>query len=223
MIEPIVALERLKEQMILVLILLIGLTTLLNLVIMVKAQHRARFINQGIITAFFISFFVEMWGFVIAIYSIETLIMYQAIDEYTGFRYSLLLDPEQNLLYSSQFDFRFHYVVNIGKYFPYILCPIGVTVIIIGWIQVYRAMSKDKLCTTGLYKYIRNPQYLGFIIFLLGWNLQYPLLISWIIFPYFLILYLYLVTCEEKQLTEKFREEYLKYKSRTKRFIPFLF
>ncbi len=43
-----------------------------------------------------------------------------------------------------------------------IIIGAGMLLVIFGWYQIFQA--KGKLVTTGLYKYTRNPQYLGFLI-----------------------------------------------------------
>lgn len=194
------------------------LTTIFNFFIMRK--WRDRWVNQGILTAFFISLFVEMFGMVITIYSLSTLWQITIFNNYitsNGF-YIFTKDPE--LYCSSLSDPMINYVLHIGIYIPFILCPIGIFIICFGWTQVYRAVKRNTLCTTKLYKYIRHPQYLGFIIFLLGFNLYFPLLISWLIFPYFIILYYLLARKEENDLFKKLGAEYIKYQRKTKMFIP---
>lgn len=79
------------------------------------------------------------------------------------------------------------------------------------------------LVTTGLYTYIRNPTYVGLFFFNLGLWVIWP---TWAMFLLNLLFILFLevqVRCEEDYLTATHGEEYLAYKNRTKRYIPYIY
>ena len=83
--------------------------------------------------------------------------------------------------------------------------------------------SSTSLVTTGLYAYIRNPTYVGLFFFNLGLWVIWP---TWAMFLLNLLFILFLevqVRCEEDFLTTTHGEEYLAYKKRTKRYIPFIY
>ena len=222
-------LELVKANLFLAICGLLIFCTILNVIVMHWGRKREMGINQGILVAFFMSFFIEMWGIVITVYSVETVLAFQLFNNVAPdlfYQIQTILNyigEDIGLLYSSEFDeFRILYVKQIGYYMPYILMPVSVSIIVFAFVQVFRAKRKNQLCTTYMYKHIRNPQYWGFILFILGWNLQYPLLISWLIFPYFIVLYIYLAVSEEKILKERFGLVFSDYKRRTGRFIPHL-
>jgi protein-S-isoprenylcysteine O-methyltransferase Ste14 len=82
---------------------------------------------------------------------------------------------------------------------------------------------KTSLVTTGLYAVIRNPTYLGLFLMNLGLWLIWP---TWTIFLLNLLFIIFLevqVRCEEDFLTSIHGEDYLSYKRRTKRYIPFIY
>lgn len=82
---------------------------------------------------------------------------------------------------------------------------------------------KTDLITTGLYKYIRNPTYLGLFILNIGVWLIWP---TWTVFLLNLIFILFLdiqVRCEEDYLYKTHGEKYDEYKNRTKRYLPFVY
>ncbi len=114
-----------------------------------------------------------------------------------------------------------------GMYINIVLSVIGLAIIINGWYNIYhKYWSKDKgkgeLVTSGIYKYIRHPQYTGFLLITLGMIFEWatlPMLIMW---PFIIILYLRLAKKEEQDMIVEFGEEYRMYMDRTKRFIPFL-
>ncbi len=77
-----------------------------------------------------------------------------------------------------------------------------------------------KLHTDGFFKYTRNPMYLGIVIGLTGIALLTGLLYN-IIFPvsYLIIMNNVFIKLEEKNLENEFGEKFLRYKTRTRRWI----
>ena len=74
--------------------------------------------------------------------------------------------------------------------------------------------------THGLYKYSRNPMYLGLLIVLLGWGLFLGNLASLACLFIFVPLITHLqVLPEERILKEKFGDDYERYKSNVRRWI----
>ena len=79
------------------------------------------------------------------------------------------------------------------------------------------------LITTGLYKLIRNPTYLGLCVLNIGIWLIWP---TWTVFLLNLILIYTLeiqVRCEEDYLENIHGNDYIRYKNSTKRYIPYLY
>lgn len=82
---------------------------------------------------------------------------------------------------------------------------------------------KTDLITSGLYKYIRNPTYLGLFLLNTGVWLIWP---TWTVFILNLLFILFLeiqVRCEEDYLKLVHGHIYLEYKKNTKRYIPFVY
>jgi protein-S-isoprenylcysteine O-methyltransferase Ste14 len=81
-----------------------------------------------------------------------------------------------------------------------------------------------KLKTTGIYKLVRHPSYTGSLLSFLGLGLALGNWVSiLIIFLPVLAAFLYRINIEEKVLLNNFKGEYLEYKKRTKKLIPYLF
>ena len=74
--------------------------------------------------------------------------------------------------------------------------------------------------TTGIYRYIRHPQYTGIFLFTLGWILHWPSVITLILWPVLTAAYVWLALFEERQAREEFGSEHDVYARRTKRFLP---
>jgi len=81
----------------------------------------------------------------------------------------------------------------------------------------------ERLVTSGLYGYIRNPMYLGHIIFLTGLTLTLQSVLAALITVGTAIWFHFRVLGDERRLIEIFGEPYLEYMRRVKRWIPGVF
>lgn len=72
--------------------------------------------------------------------------------------------------------------------------------------------NSNKLVTTGLYKFSRNPMYVGFLFFIVG-TASYSGHISGLLIAIAFIPYMnrFQITLEEQQLTRLFGDEYIEY------------
>ena len=78
----------------------------------------------------------------------------------------------------------------------------------------------NKLITSGIYKYSRNPMYLGLLMLVISTSIFYLNVFS-ITTPFFFYYWInrFQIRKEEIFLTEKFGKEYLLYKTKTRRWI----
>jgi protein-S-isoprenylcysteine O-methyltransferase Ste14 len=81
----------------------------------------------------------------------------------------------------------------------------------------------ERLVSTGLYAYTRNPMYLGHIIFLIGLTLTLQSWLAAIITIGTAIWFHLRVVGDEKKLIERLGEPYVNYLASAKRWIPGLF
>ena len=103
----------------------------------------------------------------------------------------------------------------------YALLFIGIGIFIQGWRQLYRARQKNQLITSGLYRFIRHPQYTGLFIGLFGEGIvHWPTLFSIAIFPVIVLAYYLLARSEERKVLQQFGDEYREYQARVPMFIP---
>jgi protein-S-isoprenylcysteine O-methyltransferase Ste14 len=135
------------------------------------------------------------------------------------------------------YEWRFLSSIYLSGVFP-LLVLTGVLVILIGSVillssrrqigqygGVKIAVEEDhRLVTTGMYRHIRNPQYLGFILILAGYSFS----LGSVLVTLATVLGLFAVfrsrfLLEEKLLLEVFGEEYAEYMSRTKRLLPHVY
>ena len=78
-----------------------------------------------------------------------------------------------------------------------------------------------QLVVTGLYRYVRNPMYLGVLVFLLGEALflEYPAFVLYTM-GWLLIVHLLVLVYEEPNLRNKFGGSYDSYMQSVRRWIP---
>ena len=88
------------------------------------------------------------------------------------------------------------------------------------WRVLYEAQRTHWLATTGPYAYVRHPQYMGFILIMLGFLLQWPTLPTLVMFPILLVMYVRLARREEREALAEFGEAYARYAANTPAFFP---
>jgi protein-S-isoprenylcysteine O-methyltransferase Ste14 len=167
----------------------------------------------GAFAAFIVALFVEMYGFPLTIYLLSGWLQthYPRLDILThdaGHLWSTLLgekgDPHFGPLHIASYVF-------LGYGF-YLLSN--------AWNVLYHAQRRHKLATTGPYARIRHPQYVAFVMILLGFLLQWPTLLTLLMFPVLLIMYGRLAVTEEAEMRAEFGADFDRYAALTPRFIP---
>jgi len=88
------------------------------------------------------------------------------------------------------------------------------------WHVLYHAQRRHSLATTGPYARVRHPQYGAFVLILLGFLLQWPTLLTLIMFPVLLWMYGRLAHTEENEMRKQFGAAYDAYALHIPRFIP---
>ena len=85
-------------------------------------------------------------------------------------------------------------------------------------------IKKDhKLITHGIYRYSRNPIYLGLFIGTIGLSVYAASFPSFILMLILIPITLHRISLEEQLLAGEFKEEYQEYMKRTKKLIPFIY
>ncbi|HMV29107.1 MAG TPA: isoprenylcysteine carboxylmethyltransferase family protein [Anaerolineales bacterium] len=80
--------------------------------------------------------------------------------------------------------------------------------------------SVKTVVTGGIYRFSRNPIYLGFLFMVIGFPLAYGSLWGLVISPFFMVtLSRLVIEKEEAYLEKKFKEQYTSYKSRVRRWL----
>jgi protein-S-isoprenylcysteine O-methyltransferase Ste14 len=83
--------------------------------------------------------------------------------------------------------------------------------------------SPEKLITTGPYRFMRNPVYVGHIIFLLGLALTLRSLFAGLLTVVIAVTFHRRILKDEKRLAAVFGKQYFAYQSHVRRWIPGVF
>jgi protein-S-isoprenylcysteine O-methyltransferase Ste14 len=178
-----------------------------------KPQTGRDWRSFGAFAAFVIALFVEMYGFPLTIYVMSGWLQtkYPNLDlmsHNTGHLWSTLLgekgDPHFGALHIAS----------------YVFLALGFYLLSAAWNVLYDAQRANRLATTGLYARIRHPQYVAFVMILLGFLLQWPTLLTLAMFPILVAMYARLAVTEEREMRERFGAEFDAYAARTPRFVP---
>jgi protein-S-isoprenylcysteine O-methyltransferase Ste14 len=89
-----------------------------------------------------------------------------------------------------------------------------------GHVVVSHSQRPRGLVTSGAFKYVRHPLYLGCLLFYLGLALSTASLFSLVLWVMICIFYNYLASYEEKLLESKFGESYRIYQANTGKWLP---
>lgn len=114
-----------------------------------------------------------------------------------------------------------------GMYINIICAVLALFLILNGWYNIYKKYwSKEtgtgSLVKTGVYKYIRHPQYAGLLLLSFGMMAEWATLPLLILYPVIVYMYVRLAKREEKDMLVEFGDKYREYMKETKMFIPFV-
>ena len=102
------------------------------------------------------------------------------------------------------------------------LIVVGFLLLSSAWRVLYRAQTQGTLATTGPYAWVRHPQYDGFVLIMFGFLLQWPTLVTLVMFPILVWMYARLAITEEREMCARFGPLFETYASTTPRFFPSL-
>ena len=167
----------------------------------------------GAFSAFLVALFTEMYGFPLTIYLLSGWLStrFPGIDWLShdaGHFLETIFGWEANPHFGP-----FHIISNI-------LIIAGFWLLASAWKVLYEAQRHHRLAATGAYARVRHPQYVGFVLIMLGFLFQWPTLITLVMFPILVTMYVLLARREERDALAEFGEPYRRYMARTPVFIP---
>lgn len=167
----------------------------------------------GAFSAFLVALFAEMYGFPVTIFFLSGWLQsnYPGIDWLTHDAGHL---PEMLFGWKANPHFGPFHLLSFG------FIGAGFVLISKAWKVLYDAQRGDELATTGPYARVRHPQYVGFILIMLGFLFQWPTLLTLAMFPVLVWMYVRLARQEEQQSLASFGDGYHRYMDLVPGFIP---
>ena len=178
-----------------------------------KPQTARDWRTFGAFAAFIVALFVEMYGFPLTIYFMSGWLQ-------TRFPGIDLLSHNSGHLWSTLLGEKGDPHFGVLHIASYVFLGFGFYLLSSAWNVLYHAQRRHALAAAGPYAVIRHPQYVAFVLILLGFLLQWPTLLTLVMFPILLIMYGRLALTEETEMRAQFGEEFEQYVRRTPRFIP---
>ncbi|MBI2798038.1 isoprenylcysteine carboxylmethyltransferase family protein [Candidatus Saccharibacteria bacterium] len=178
-----------------------------------KPRTKRDWRSLGAFSAFILALFTEMYGFPLTIYLLSGWLSsrFPGMDLYSHNMghlwqtvFNLPGDPHLNLLH----------ILSITAIFG------GFWILASAWSVLYKAQRAGMLATTGLYAKVRHPQYVGFVLIMIGFLLQWPTIPTLILFPLLVYMYDKLAKTEEKEMLSQFGRVYKTYAASVSAFWP---
>jgi len=167
----------------------------------------------GGFSAFVVALFAEMYGIPLTLYVISGWLQtkYPELD---------LLVHDAGHLWQTIFGLKGPAHVSALHLASNVVMVGGFALIVLAWRALRAAQSNGHIAAQGPYAVIRHPQYLGFILILVGLLLQWPTILTLAMFPVLVWMYARLARTEEQEMQARFGETYVHSVAGKARFVP---
>ena len=179
----------------------------------IKPKTNIEWRSMGAFAAFIVALFTEMYGFPLTIYFLSSWMgkSYPVLNPFShshGHLWLVLLGLGDSPIAMTVL----HIVTNVM-----IFC--GLYVMQNGWVLIHAAKGKH-LVTEGVYARVRHPQYSGLFLITVGFLIQWPSILTLVMWPILMWTYYRLAMKEEQEVEKQFGKAYLDYKKKVSAFIP---
>jgi len=167
----------------------------------------------GAFSAFIVALFTEMYGVPLTIYLISGWLQarYPGID---------LLSHDAGHLWLTLFGIKGDPHFGPLHLLSGVVIGGGFILLSAAWNKLYRAQRHHRLATAGVYGRIRHPQYVAFILIMLGFLIQWPTILTLVMFPLLVAMYVRLARSEEREAVRAFGAEYIAYEAAVPGWFP---
>ena len=167
----------------------------------------------GAFSAFVVALFTEMYGFPLTIYLLSGWLQ-------TRYPHLDIFSHDAGHLWATMFGLRGDPHFTLVHTLSNLLLVVGFLLLSTAWRVLYRAQRSDALATSGIYRLIRHPQYVGFITIMVAFLLQWPTILTMAMFPLLVTMYVHLAHVEETEVRQRFGAEYDSYAAAVPAWIP---
>lgn len=167
----------------------------------------------GAFSAFLVALFAEMYGFPLTIYILSGWLQsrFPSVDWFSH---------DAGHLLEMMFGWQANPHAGPFHLLSFFFIGVGFLLISLGWKALYQGQRRHRLVTTGIYAYVRHPQYVGFILVMFGFLLQWPTLLTLTMFPVLVFMYGRLARSEERDALAEFGSSYERYRRDVPGFVP---
>jgi protein-S-isoprenylcysteine O-methyltransferase Ste14 len=164
-------------------------------------------------SAFLVALFAEMYGFPLTIYFLSGWLQsrFPDVDWFSH---------DAGHLLEMMFGWKTNPHFGPFHILSFVFIGGGFILISAAWKVLYDAQKSRSLAISGPYSYVRHPQYVGFILVMFGFLLQWPTILTLAMFPVLTVMYVKLARTEERDARAEFGDAYDRYAAEVPGFIP---
>ena len=178
-----------------------------------KPQSPRDWRSFGAFSAFLVALFAEMYGYPLTIYLLSGWLT----SKFPGVDF---LSHDAGHLLEMMFGWKANPHFGPFHLLSFVLIGAGFWLLAVSWKHLYEAQRTHRLASSGPYARVRHPQYIGFVLIMTGFLLQWPTVVTLAMYPVLVFMYARLAKREEAEMLEQFGDEYRRYMAAVPPFIP---